>query len=72
MTTTITVALPVDVQLALNEISAKEGISRDEVVGQAIKQHLFLKQFRLLRERMSAKAKDQGIITDQDVFDRVS
>ena len=50
----------------------KEGVSLDEVVGRVVKQHVFLRQFRSLRERMSAKAKSQGIVTDQDVFDRVS
>ena len=68
----ITVTLPDDVKQALDELSKKEGVSPDEVVGRAVKQHVFLQQFRSLRERLSAKAKNQGIITDQDVFDRVS
>ena len=68
----ITVTLPDDVTQALDELSQKEGISRDEVVGRAVKQHVFRRQFRSLRERMLAKAKNQGIVTDQDVFDRVS
>lgn len=68
----ITVTLPEDVQQALDEFSRAEGIPSDEIVGQAVKQHLFLRQFRLLRERLSAKAKERGIETDEDVFDRVS
>jgi metal-responsive CopG/Arc/MetJ family transcriptional regulator len=68
----ITVTLPVDVEQALDEFSKKEGVSPDELIGRAIKQHVFLRQFRSLRERLAAKAKSQGIVTDQDVFDRVS
>ncbi len=68
----ITVTLPADVQEALEDLSQKEGVSPDEVIGRAVKQHLFLRQFRSLRERLSEKAKRQGIVTDQDVFDRVS
>ncbi|MBN2295035.1 MAG: hypothetical protein JXM70_21580 [Pirellulales bacterium] len=68
----ITVTLSDDVKQALDEFALKEGVSPDEVVGRAVKQHVFLRQFRTLRERMSAKAKAQGVITDQDVFDRVS
>ena len=68
----ITITLPVDVQKALDELSQKDGVSTDVVVGRAVKQHVFLRQFRSLRERMSAKAKSQGIATDQDIFDRVS
>ena len=72
MTQPVTVTLPADVKQALDELSQKEGVSPDEVVGRSLKQHIFLRQFRSLRERMSAKAKNQGIVTDQDVFDRVS
>ena len=72
MVQSFTVTLPADVKQAVDELSKREGISPDEVVGQAVKQHVFLRQFRSLRERMAAKAKDQGIATDQDVFDRVS
>ena len=72
MARSITVTLPADVQAALDELSQKEGVSPDEVVQQAVKQHLFLRRFRSLRERLLEKAKRQGIVTDQDVFDRVS
>ena len=72
MSQPITITLPTDVQQALDAVLISEGLSRDEVVGQAIKQHLFLRQFRSLRERMSAQAKSQGVVTDQDVFDQVS
>lgn len=72
MTQTITISLPPDVQMALDEVSRTEGVPRDEVVRRAVKQHLFLRRFRSLHERMSAKAANQGVVTDQDVFDRVS
>jgi hypothetical protein len=68
----ITITLPPDLKAALDDLSRKEGIPADEVVGRAIKQRFFLQQFRSLRERLSAKAKAQGIACDQDVFDRVS
>jgi metal-responsive CopG/Arc/MetJ family transcriptional regulator len=68
----ISVTLPADVKQALDELSKKEGVSAEEVVSRAVKQHVFLRQFRSLRERMAAKAKNQDIVTDQDVFDRVS
>jgi len=68
----ITITLPDDVMQALDDLSHKEGVSLGEVVRQAVRQHVFLRQFRSLRERMLATAKSQGIVTDQDVFDRVS
>jgi predicted transcriptional regulator len=72
MACSITVSLPADVKDALDDVAQREGVHADEVVGQAIKEHLFLRKFRLLRERMTAQAKSHGIVTDQDVFDRVS
>ncbi len=72
MVQSITVTLPNDVEEALLKVTRQEGVRPEDVVGRAVKEHLFLRQFRLLRERMAAKAKDQGIVTDQDVFDRVS
>jgi hypothetical protein len=72
MTQSITIALPADLKTALDMVTRREGVSADEVVGQALKEHLFLRQFHQLRERMTAKAAAQGVITDQDVFDQVS
>jgi predicted transcriptional regulator len=72
MASSITVTLSPEVKDALDDVARKDGVQADVVVGQAIKEHLFLRQFRLLRERMSAQAQSQGILTDQDVFDRVS
>jgi len=72
MAQAITITLPADVTQALEELASKEGVAPDQLVERAVKQHLFLRQFRSLRERMAAKAQSQGIVTDQDVFDRVS
>lgn len=72
MTQLITIALPLDLKTALDEVTRREGVSTDDVVGQAIREHLFLRQFRRLRDRMTAKAAFQDVVTDQDVFDRVS
>ncbi len=71
MVQSITVTLSSDVKKAVDELSKKEGVPPDDVVRQAIKQHVFLRQFRSLRERMAAKARSQGVVTDQDVFDRI-
>ncbi len=72
MTESITVELPSDIKLALDDLARREGVRPDEVACEAIRQHLFLQQFRSLRERMAARARSQGVVSDQDVFDRVS
>lgn len=72
MAETMTITLPADVKQALDEFSQNEGVSTNEVVGQAVKEHVFLRRFHSLRARMAEKAEKQGVVTDQDVFDRVS
>lgn len=69
---TISITLPAEVKPVLDDIMRKEGVSSSELVSKAIKEYLFFRQFRLLRERMIPKAQEQGIYTDQDVFDVVS
>jgi hypothetical protein len=68
----ITVFVPSELKVALEQLTRSEGDSPDELVGEAIKQYLFVRRFRTLRDRMMPKAQAQGIVTDQDVFDRVS
>ena len=68
MTQKITVTLSANLKQTVDKLSQKEGVPPDEVVGQAVKQLIFLRQFRSLREHRSAKAKCHGIVSDQDIF----
>ena len=68
----IAISLPKAIKKEIDSITAKEGISRSDLIRQSIKDYLFVHQFRSLREKMILKAKAQGVYTDQDVFDRVS
>lgn len=72
MQDTITVTLPEQIRSALDELVQTEGIPADRLVSQAVREYIFFKRYRLLRDRMASKARAQGIYTDQDVFDRVS
>lgn len=72
MQETVVVTLPSETKQALDEITQEEGLSISEFIDKAVKEYLFIRRFRRLRERMILRARDQGIYTDQDVFDRVS
>jgi metal-responsive CopG/Arc/MetJ family transcriptional regulator len=72
MRTTLTISLPEKVRVQLDRVSKTEGISRSDIVRESIRDYLFIRQFRSLRKTMVSKASQQGIYTDQDVFDRVS
>lgn len=70
MSESIVIKLPDDVREALDEAASEEGSSRDELIDIALKDYLFVRRFRSLRERLMQQAPED--YTDQDVFDRVS
>lgn len=72
MPETISLELPGNLVGPLDQLALREGVSRGEVIVRAIEEHLFLREFRDLRDRLSKRAEGQGIVSDQDVFDRVS
>jgi metal-responsive CopG/Arc/MetJ family transcriptional regulator len=72
MRSTITISLPEEVRAELDRVSKNEGVSRSDIVRESVRDYLFLKRFRSLRKRMTSRAAQRGIYTDQDVFDRVS
>ncbi len=72
MQETISLTLSEEMWSALDDLTRKEGLTPNELIREAIKEYLFYRRFRLLRDRMISKATEQGISTDQDVFDRVS
>jgi hypothetical protein len=68
----LTVLVPSEIKVALEELTHSAGASSDQLVGEAIREYVFVRRFRTLREQMAPKARAQGVVTDQDVFDRVS
>ena len=72
MQETITLTLPPELSDPLKLLVRKEGTSADDLIFEAIREYMFIRQFRSLRERLILKAQEQSIYTDQDVFDRVS
>jgi len=55
MEQSITVTLPPDVRQALDDFVRQEGRSQDDVVGEAVKEHLFRQRIRSLPERLAAE-----------------
>ncbi len=52
----ITVTLPPDVKQALDDFVRQEGRSQDDIVGQAVKEHLFRQRSRSLQEGQATGA----------------
>lgn len=72
MRSTMTISVPEQMRMELDEISQSEGVSRSDLVRESLRDYLFIRRFRSLRKVMVSKAAKRGIYTDQDVFDKVS
>jgi metal-responsive CopG/Arc/MetJ family transcriptional regulator len=69
---TVAISVPADLKKELDKVCKEEGVSRSDLVRESLRDYLFARRFRLLRARMLAKARAQGIYTEKDVFDQVS
>lgn len=56
----------------LEILSKADGVSRSDIVRESLRDYLFVRRFRSIRNSMMSKASKNGIYTDQDVFDLVS
>jgi len=72
MRESISISLPEDLKLELDRVSEADGVSRSDTVREALREYLFVRRFRALRQRMMPFAEAQGIYTDEDVFGEVS
>ena len=72
MRETVSISLPEDIKKALDTAVSEEGVSRSDLVRQALSDYLFVRRFRRLRQDLMPHAQDQGIHTDDDVFARIS
>jgi Ribbon-helix-helix protein, copG family len=66
----VTIDLPEEVESALEEATREEGLSQTELVKKALADYLFIRKFKLLRERMMVES--QEAYSDQDIFDLIS
>jgi metal-responsive CopG/Arc/MetJ family transcriptional regulator len=72
MRETISISLPEDIKAEVDAFVLEHGLSRSDLVRQALREYLLIRRFRALRARMVPHAQSQGIFTDEDVFERFS
>ena len=72
MKKTIAITVPEEIVSDLEELAREKGCSEEEIVVNALKRRIAGRRFRTLASKMSARAEELGIHSDQDVFDRVS
>jgi len=72
MRETITISVPTVMRDRLDRFAKQSGLSRSDVLRESLSDYLFSRDFKELRARMTARAAKKGLLTDQDIFDRVS
>ena len=68
MRQTVAVSLPADLTTRLDAVAEEEGTSRSEVVRDALRRYLALRQLQKVREAVLPYAEAAGVLTDEDVF----
>lgn len=72
MRESISISLPEDLKDELDRFTQLEGVSRSDLVREALREYLFTRKFRSLRRQLMPYAEAQGIFTDDDVFRQIS
>ena len=67
----ITIRLPKKLQKELDSVIKDESISKSDLIREALQKYLTVKRFRQLRKRVLPFAEAQGILTDEDVFNKL-
>ena len=65
----ITLRVPDDLDRALERQSSALGISKSDLVREALKRYLRVAEFRSLRTKLVARAQAGGVNTDEEVFE---
>ncbi len=71
-TSTVTIRLDPELEQELGKAAERSGLSRSEVVRDALRRQLALSQFDDLRRRLMPLAEARGYLTDEDIFRDVS
>lgn len=69
---TLTIRIPKELREALEAFCEKQGLPYSDVVRDSLKRYLAVEQFRTLRRKTLPFAEAQGILTDEDVFRKIS
>lgn len=72
MRSTLTISLPQHIKRDLDRAARQEGLARSDLIRESLRDYLYLRKFRGLRQKLMAKARRKGGISDEDVFETIS
>jgi metal-responsive CopG/Arc/MetJ family transcriptional regulator len=68
----VAVSLPAELTARLDLVAQEEGTSRSELVRDAVRRYLALREFQRVRDSVIPYAEAAGALTDEDVFRSMS
>jgi CopG family transcriptional regulator/antitoxin EndoAI len=68
----VSVSLPEEMAEKLGITAKNSGKSKSEVIKEALRSYLWEERFHKVRKAITRKAKEKGIVTDEDVFKAMS
>jgi predicted DNA-binding protein len=72
MRSVLSISLPEKTSSELEKFARSTGRSKSDIVKESIQLFLWEAQFRKLQKRLGARAKKQGMASEEDVFKAVS
>ena len=72
MRTVLSVSLPEEMAAELDTFAKATGRNKSDIVKESISLYLWESRFQKLQRRISHKAKQSGIVSEEDVFKAVS
>lgn len=72
MKSVVSVNLPGKMSSDLNKAAKDTGMSKAEIMKEALNVYLWELRLKKVKKRLTAKAKLMGMVTDEDVFKAVS
>ncbi len=71
MRKSITISIPEELEKEIDTATKEEGYTRSDLIRESLKDYLYFRKLNKLRDVMRLKARNQGIVTDQDVFEKL-
>lgn len=72
MRAVISVSFPEEMAKELDRVAKASGRTKSDLIKAALRAYLWEDRFSRLRSGLTRKAKDKGLVTDEDVFKAVS
>ncbi|MCG8371988.1 MAG: ribbon-helix-helix domain-containing protein [Balneolales bacterium] len=72
MSTTISIRIDNELENMLDTVSKRSGRPKSEVVREALRRQLSIDSFQQIRNKILPFAESQGLLTDEDIWQKIS